>query len=491
MCSYNLINGFWACENDYLQNQVLKGDWGFKGYVMSDWGAVHSTVLAANSGLDQMTGLNCCDMKPFFGKPLKEAIAAGQAPQARLDDMARRILWPLFAKGAFDDPQTVGPIDFAADAQVSLKAAEQSLVLLKNQGGLLPLKSVRSIAVIGGHADRGVMAGGGSSDVTPVGGNALEHPPQYVTFIPSSPLKAIEAERPSADIAYNEGKDLAAAAKLARHSEVAIVFVTQWNGEGSDGRLDLYDGQDALIEAVVKANPHTIVVVESGGAVFMPWIDKVPAVLEAFYPGARGGEAIAEILTGKVNPSGHLPISFPASMDQLAHPVIPGIGKPDGTRETIVYDEGAAIGYKWYDLKGYKPLFPFGFGLSYTTFAVSDLHAAFAGGRLHASVTVQNTGWVAGGTVPQVYVAADPAAGWEAPKRLVGFEKVMLKPGERKTVEVTVDPRLLATWREADDHWVIKAGAYRVMAGQASDALPLSETVAVPGEDFSAVHARR
>jgi beta-glucosidase len=488
MCSYNLVNGFWACENDYLLNKVLKQDWGFKGYVMSDWGAVHSTVLAANSGLDQMTGYSCCDPKPFFGKPLKEAIAAGQVSQTRLDDMARRILWPLFDKGVIDDPQRVGPIDFKADADVSQAAAEQSLVLLKNEGGLLPLKDVRSIAVIGGHADRGVMAGAGSSNVTPVGGNALENPPQYMTYIPSSPLKALKAVRPKAQVSFADGKDVAAAARLAAQSEVAVVFVTQWNGEGFDGRLELTDNQDALVAAVAKANPRTIVVVESGGAVLMPWLKDVPAVLEAFYPGARGGEAIANILTGAVNPSGHLPITFPASTAQLAHPIV-GLGKPDGTRAEIVYDEGAAIGYKWYDLKGYKPLFAFGHGLSYTQFQLSDLRPSFEHGILKASVTVRNTGKIAGAATPQIYVAADPSAGWEAPKRLGGFEKVRLEPGESRTITVSVDPRLLATWRQAGDRWVIAPGVYRVLAGQASDALPLSAAVTLPGRSFSAVHA--
>jgi beta-glucosidase len=371
---------------------------------------------------------------------------------------------------------------------VSQAAAEQSLVLLKNEGGLLPLKHARSIAVIGGHADRGVLAGAGSSNVTPVGGNALENPPQYMTYLPSSPYRALKAVRPEAQVSFQDGKDLAAAARLAAESEVAVVFVTQWNGEGWDRELELGDGQDALVAAVAKANPRTIVVVESGGAVLMPWLKDAPAVLEAFYPGARGGEAIADILTGKVDPSGHLPITFPASTGQLAHPIV-GLGKPDGTRASIAYDEGAAIGYKWYDLKGLKPLFAFGHGLSYTRFQLSDLRPRLEDGRLKVRVTIRNVGRLAGAGTPQIYVAASPAAGWEAPKRLGGFEKVMLRPGESRTIEVTVDPRLLATWREAGDEWVIAPGAYRVLAGQASDDLPLSAAVNLPGGAFSAVHA--
>ncbi|MES1200052.1 MAG: glycoside hydrolase family 3 C-terminal domain-containing protein [Pseudomonadota bacterium] len=488
MCSYNLINTHWACENDYLLNTVLKHDWGFQGYVMSDWGAVHSTVPAANAGLDQMTGFSCCDQQQYFGAPLRAAIAAGQVSQARLDDMARRILWPLFAKGVVDDPQHVGPIDFNADAEVSRHAAEQSLVLLKNNG-LLPLQNLHSIAVIGGHADLGVMAGAGSSNVTPVGGNALPNPPQYMTYIPSSPYRALQAALPQVQMSFDSGADVAAAARRAAQRDVAIVFVTQWNGENWDTPLELTDKQDALVAAVARANPRTIVVIESGGAVLMPWLNNVNAVLEAFYPGARGGEAIADILTGKVNPSGHLPITFPASNAQLAHPHIAGAGQPDNTRVDVNYDEGAAIGYKWYDRMHYTPLFAFGHGLSYTSFQLSSLSVAIANDRVSVSVTVANIGARAGAATPQIYLSAAPAAGWEAPKRLVGFSKVMLAPGESRAVQVEIDPRLLATYREGDNSWIIAAGAYRVLAGQASDDLPLSAPITLESRVFSAVHA--
>ncbi|NUT01076.1 MAG: glycoside hydrolase family 3 protein, partial [Sphingomonas sp.] len=351
MCSYNLINGRWGCENDYLLNTVLKHDWGYKGFVMSDWGAVHSTAPAANNGLDQFTGFCCVTDNPRFAPPaMKAALQSGELSQARLDNMVERVLWALFAKGAADNPPKAAPIDYAAHAKVSQNAAEQSLVLLKNEGGLLPLRGARSIAVIGGNADKGVLAGGGSSDVTPVGGAVMidEH-----TFLPSPPLAALKAELPRAKFGFDAGSDLASASALAASSDVAIVFVTQHNSEGYDGRLELQGNQDALVTTVAKANPKTIVVVESGGAVLMPWASQVPAIVEAFYPGIRGGPAIARILTGKVNPSGHLAISFPASADQLAHPSLPGLGLPGETPAHITYDEGAAIGYKWYDVKGY------------------------------------------------------------------------------------------------------------------------------------------
>ncbi|MGA9658493.1 MAG: glycoside hydrolase family 3 C-terminal domain-containing protein [Asticcacaulis sp.] len=498
MCSYNLVNGDWACENDYLLNKVLKQDWGFKGYVMSDWGAVHSSAKAANNGLDQFTGYPCCGHHGAFfsAKTLKADLASGAVPMSRIDDMAERVLWPLFDKGVIDDPQKVGPIDFAANAQVSLHAAEQSLTLLKNSNDLLPLEGVRSIAMIGTHADKGVMAGGGSSGVLPVGGNAVpglepKSWPGPVIYMPSSPVEAMKTAKPDATVAYDSGDDIAKAVALAKKSEVAIVFVNQFLGEGFDGHLELQGNQDALVAAVAAANPKTIVVIESGGAILMPWLDKVPAVLEAWYPGIKGGEAIVNILTGKVNPSGHLPISFPASNAQLAHPVIPGFGKPDGIKVAITYDEGAAIGYKWYDVKGYKPLFAFGHGLSYTRFAVSDIKASLVGNDLVVGGTVKNTGAREGATALQVYVApADyKAVGWEAPKRLVAFQKLnMASNGGAASFSQKVDPRLLATYDAATDDWVIAAGTYHVMLGLASDNLPVTADITLPASRFSAVH---
>lgn len=486
MCSYNLINGRWGCENDYLLNTVLKGDWGYKGFVMSDWGAVHSTAPAANNGLDQFTGFCCVTDNPRFAPPaMKAALQSGAISQARLDNMVERILWALFAKGAVDNPVKAGPIDYAAHALVSQKAAEESLVLLKNDGDLLPLRGVKSVVVIGGNADKGVMAGGGSSDVTPVGGAVMidEH-----TFMPSPPLSALKNELPRTKISFDAGSDLASAAALAAASDVAIVFVTQHNSEGYDGHLELQGNQDALVAAIAKANPKTVVVVESGGAVFMPWASDVPAILEAFYPGIRGGPAIARILTGKVNPSGHLPISFPASSDQLAHPDLPGLGLPGETPAHITYDEGAAVGYKWYDVKGFEPLWAFGHGLSYTSFALSGLSAQPDGKSVKVGFSMRNSGKRTGKGVAQIYVApADwKKAGWEAPKRLGAFAKTELKPGKSKQIEVNVDPRLLATYEAANNNWHIKAGTYRVMIGQASDAEMQIVDMALPDSVWSA-----
>jgi beta-glucosidase len=301
MCSYNRVNGVYACESNYLLTEVLKKDWGFKGWVMSDWGATHSTIPAANAGLDQQSGMPF-DLADYFGPPLKEAVMNGWVPQARLDDMARRVLHAMFEHGVVDHPVKAEPdkIDFNAHAAVSLKDAQEGMVLLKNSGAVLPLdKSVKRVAVIGGYADKGVLAGGGSSLVYPAGGNAVPgmEPktwPGPVMVYPSSPLKAIQKRLPSATVSFADGADKAAAAKLAQESDVVLLFATQWTGEAFDvPNLSLPNKQDELIAAVAAANPKTVVVLETGGPVTMPWLPKVPAVLEAWYPGTSGGEAIA------------------------------------------------------------------------------------------------------------------------------------------------------------------------------------------------------
>jgi beta-glucosidase len=493
MCSYNRVNGPYACENDWLLNQVLKRDWGFRGFVMSDWGATHSTVAAANKGLDQQSGHEF-DKSPYFGGALEEAVKTGAVPQARLDDMVYRILRTMFAKGVVDNPvKEGGAIDYKAHAAVSRAAAEEGMVLLKNEGRLLPLaKSVRTIAVIGGHADVGVLAGGGSSLVYPAGGSAVKglKPdtwPGPMVYHPSSPLRAIQAQAPDAKVVYDDGTDPARAARVASQADVALVFATQWLGESFDAEtLALPDRQDELISAVAGANARTVVVLETGGPVAMPWLARVPTVLEAWYPGTGGGEAIANVLFGAVNPSGHLPATFPASEQQLPRPALDGDPKNPELQFAVDYKEGAAVGYKWFDLKGHKPLFPFGHGLSYTTFAYSGLSGQVRDGRLHVRFKVTNTGSVAGKDVPQVY--ASPLAGkWEAPKRLAGWDKLLLQPGESREVELTVEPRVLGVFDEKSRSWRIAAGKVRLtLAEDAAGTNGSSVTVELPAATLDA-----
>ncbi|RZJ10435.1 MAG: beta-glucosidase [Rubrivivax sp.] len=490
MCSYNLINDVYACQNDKWQNQVLKRDWGYKGYVMSDWGAVHSTVQDANGGLDQQSGFPF-DKVPYFAKPLKDAVEDGSVTKARIDDMARRILWAMFDKGVVDHPLKPGPIDYPAHAQVSLKAAEQSLVLLKNEGGVLPLSTKdaapKRVAIIGSYADRAVLSGGGSAVVTPIGGNAVPGlgPGGWLTQIwePSSPMKALQQLMPQTQFAFDAGKEADASAKAAAAADVAIVFVHHWTAESIDATsLNLDGNQDAVVAAVAKANPNTIVVVESNGAILMPWQKDVKGILAAFYPGARGGEAIARLLTGTVNPSGRLPITFPASVDQLVRPTITGQSKPP--LFTVRYTEGAAVGYKWFDLKGLKPLYAFGHGLSYTSFELGGLTAQSSGNRVTAKFSIRNTGKRDGASVGQVYVRAPQGAGWEAPRRLAGFQKLALKPGASGTATISIDPRLLASFDEAMGEWVISRGTYELQLGASSDDIRATTKVALDGRRF-------
>ncbi|CAN7160376.1 beta-glucosidase family protein [Caulobacter sp. LjRoot300] len=479
MCAYNRVNGDYACENDFLLNKVLKQDWGYKNYVMSDWGAAHSSAKAVNAGLDQESAGDAFDTQPFFKGPLKDALAKGEVSQARLDDMARRVLRGLFASGVVEKPVKIAPIDYAAHAKVTRADAEEGVVLLKNDKGLLPLlsekgvASARKIVVIGGHADVGVLSGGGSSQVYPIGGRAVqgEGPaswPGPMIYFPSSPLKALKARLPGADIQFADGKDKAAAAKLAAGADVVLVFATQWNGESFDSPLTLENDQDALIDAVATANAKTVVVLETGGPVLMPWLSKVGGVVEAWYPGSEGGEAIARVLTGEVDASGRLPVTFPAALDQLPRLVLDGDPKkPDDLFAVDYTIEGAAVGYKWFDKKGHQPLFAFGHGLSYTTFAYDNLKAETKGGALSVSFDVRNTGKRAGKAVPQVYVSPK-AGGWEAPQRLAGFSKVELAPGATTRVTLTVDQRLLATWDDKAHGWSVAAGSYTVALGASS-----------------------
>ncbi|HXY39598.1 MAG TPA: glycoside hydrolase family 3 C-terminal domain-containing protein, partial [Vicinamibacteria bacterium] len=494
MCSYNLLQSDWACESAFLLDGVLKGDWGFRGFVMSDWDATHTTAKAAQAGLDQEQPDSL-----FFGADLKQAMQGGQVPQSRLDDMVHRILRAMSAAGLFENPVTVGSIDAAAGATAAQQAEEQGAVLLKNDG-LLPLDpALPSIAVIGSHADIGVLSGGGSAQVTPIGGPALTEgtpcPPCWsqVMWVPSSPLNAIRARAASAQVRFDAGTDPASAAALASASTVAVVLASQWESEGMDrpslNLVDVIHGgaidQDAVITAVARANPRTVVVIESGGAVAMPWLGGAGAVLAAWYPGQKGGEAIAGILFGAVDPSGKLPITFPARVEDLPRPQIPA---PAGGSAPFVVDytiDGASVGYKWFDSRGVTPLFPFGFGLSYTTFALSNpqLAATVSGDvGFQLGVDVQNTGSRTGAEVAQVYLGLPSATG--EPKRLVGWRKVTLAPGA--TQRVTVDVRAsdaahsLSYWDTTGRAWHVASGAYTVYVGNSSRNLTTAGGFQVP-----------
>ncbi|MFV3126614.1 beta-glucosidase [Niveispirillum sp. KHB5.9] len=477
MCAYNLVNGAYSCGNDHLLNGVLKGDWGYKGWVMSDWGAVHATDYALK-GLDQQSGEQL-DQQVWFGELLKQASVAGTVPAARLSDMSRRILRSMFVAGLFDGKPSKPQIDAAAHAAIAKSVADEGIVLLANKG-VLPLAAGKKVVVIGNQADAGVLSGAGSSQVTGIGGNARVVPiggdgPMAMwgrqVFHASSPLKALRAAMPGATITFADGRYPAEAAAAAKAADIAIVFATQWMAEAVDAYdLSLPQGQDELIRAVTAANPNNIVVLQTGGPVLMPWLDQAGAVVSAWYSGQKGGEAIADVLTGKTNPSGRLPVTFPASLDQYPRRDLPGWGLPKKQQFDVVYDEGADVGYRRFAALGMKPLFPFGHGLSYTTFAYDKLRVK-GGDTLTVSFQVTNTGKLAGKDAPQVYLTG---AGGQKLQRLIGFDKVDLKPGESRTVTVKADPRLLANFDEAGRQWRVAGGTYQVTVGASAESVTLS-----------------
>jgi beta-glucosidase len=440
---------------------VLKGSLHFPGFVVSDWDGTHSTEKAALAGLDvQMPG------EEYFGEALQRAVTSGRVPMGRLDDMVHRVLRSMFSAGIVDHPvsprSVIDPFRGLEDAQ---QIAEESIVLLKNDGTLpLIADSLSSIAVIGAHADVGVLSGGGSAQVDAPGGNALSPatPTKWAeaVYFPSPPLRYIREHAKRAVARFDAGTDAAAAALLAKSADVAVVFADQYMSEGGDSpTLSLPRKQDELISAVAAANPHTIVVLITGNPVTMPWIDHVAGVMEAWYPGIGGGQAIANLLFGNVVPSGKLPITFAKSEADLPHERIFGMISSTNSDSTVQwapdvqkrqsfaadYSEGARFGYKWFDSEGREPLFPFGYGLSYTKFKYGGLRVDPTAKTV--TFTIENTGTLGGTEIAEVYVGL-PKASAERFRRLAAWQRVPLNSGERKAVTVPLEPLAIATFDE-------------------------------------------
>jgi beta-glucosidase len=503
MCSYNRVDGVYSCQNAATLTGLLKGQFGFDGFVMSDWGATQSTVAAANAGLDMEMNNT---PGTYFAQALKVAVENGQVPMSRLDDMVRRILRTMFSVRLFDFPPSPQPQAFAANvstpAHIALARtiAEQGAVLLKDDHAALPLTpSAHTIAVIGnaaGPLGAEYTYGGGGSSHVPL--------PAYVPV--KSPLQAI-TERAGASgqhVLYADGSLTADAVAVARASDVAIVFANDGETEGQDRlNLDLHAGscnveclqpqydENALIAAVASANPNTIVVLETGGPVVMPWLDQVRGVLEAWYPGVEEADAIAALLFGDADPSGRLPETFPRSQADLPTNTpqqYPGVNDPSGVPHAV-YSEGVFVGYRFYDANHIAPLFPFGFGLSYTTFRYSALRitpAPTGSGTYDVSVTVTNTGSRAGAAVPELYVGLPSLTGVpEPPQQLKGFSKVSLAPGQSATVSMPLDARSFSYWSVATHGWKIAAGCDTVSVGDSSRNLPLKGIIAQGGATCS------
>ncbi len=482
MTGYNKVNGEYAGGSAHLIRDVLKGAWAYPGWVMSDWGATPSWEFAL-AGLDQESGVQM-DVVMWGAEAfadLRGALADGRLPRERLSDMVRRILRSIRAVGV--DQERPGPdLDMAAHERIALEGARQGIVLLANDGILpVPSDTTMRVLVMGMHANVGVPAGTGSSAVTPpggfaatirVGGPGVMGPSRNLYLLPSVPLEEIRRALPHAVVDFSPGMDAAESALAARNADLVIAFGLRPEGESFDlASLDLPWGQDAVIDGVAEANPNTVVVLMTGNPSSMPWRHKVRAVLQAWYPGQAGARAIAEVISGRVNPSGRLPMTFPVDPAQTPRPELPGLGTPWGTPTTIAYDEGSDVGYRWYARTGAQPMYAFGHGLSFTTFAYADLVVA-GGETVTGSVTVTNTGDRPGADVVQVYLTE--AAGHPV-LRLVAFERVVLAPGESRQVAFRADPRLLAHFDGAAARWRITGGPHEVAIGHSATHLVLRD----------------
>jgi beta-glucosidase len=599
MCSYSTINGKYACQNRYLLTNTLDQEWGYPGFVTSDYGALHSTAGGAYAGLDQEQPFNT-----YFGTPLEDAVLGNVIPQAVLNTMVQRIFTEMFRFNLFNSPPTGNPftsVTTSAHQAVGTDVANTAATLLKNTPRTLPLSANHSgtVAVIGPAAStQPIYGGGGSAYVNPSSTSATVTPlaglqaaaaaagsgttitytqglptdtslspitsanltpayaptpsggsytgtltaPETGTYVlaitndcgcytptylslngtqliddPSTPpvhtysvaVNLTQGQQDTLSISGDSdaltwatpsdlSPGIASAVAAAKSASSAVVVVSDDTESEATDRLSLSlpSAQDELIEAVAAANPHTVVVIDAGAPVLMPWLNQVSAVLDAWYPGQSNGTSLANVLFGQVDPSGHLPVTFPTSLSDV--PASTTAQFP-GINGQVLYSEGLDIGYRWYDAQNHTPLFPFGFGLSYTQFAFSKLHvtpgAVDGVHSVHVSATITNTGHAAGADVAQLYLG-DPASTGEPPRQLVGFRRVSLPPGQSARVRFTITPRDTWWWDQTAGGWTQTAGRYQVYLGDSSALanLPLRDAFdidATPGARQVVIHAPR
>jgi beta-glucosidase len=491
MCSYNRINGVYSCQNRRTL-RMLDHQFGFSGFVVSDWGATHSTVASARAGLD--IEMNVIPGR-YYGPALQKAVQARQVSMATLNAMDLRILRAMFKVGVFDHPPTAEPAAFhanvssAAHVALARQISEEGTVLLSNRDGILPLTGQgRKIALIG-------PAAGQAGAENEYNGQGSGHVPEAGDRTVVSPQTAIttRAARNHDAVVYADGSSIAEAVAAAKTASVAVVVVGDSESEGRDRQNLVLTGgtctiagctnqtvdQNALIAKVAAANPNTVVVLDTGGPVLMPWLHSVRGVLEAWYPGQQDGSALAALLFGDVDPSGHLPETFPARESQL--PIRtpaqwPGVTKPGQKQPDSRYSEGLLVGYRWYQAKHLRPLFPFGFGLSYTRFSFSHLHVHQGGSKVLVSFRITNVGQRAGTDVAQVYVG-DPRSAGEPPEQLKGFMRITLRPGKSQRVTIPLAPVAFAHWDTSAATWTVGRGRYAISVGDSSADLPLSTSV--------------
>ncbi|GAA1914561.1 glycoside hydrolase family 3 N-terminal domain-containing protein [Nocardioides marmoribigeumensis] len=495
MCSYNRIDGKHACQNRALLTGILRRDWGFRGFVVSDWGATHSTAPSANAGMDlemhafasslPATSVFGAGSRYYGADSLRAAMAKGSITRTRIDAMVRNITRSMFAQGLFDHVVAPGPVPYLSDVStpehraLARRVAAEATVMLKNHEHLLPLRNVdggRTIAVVGYAANpvgaANSVSGGGSS-------RGPNLPPRIV-----SALEGIQAQAAAHGdrVVYVEGSNVEDARLAAQAADVAVVVATDGSSEGTD-RPDLGLRpsacvtlfcqsvpleQEKMIAAVTQANRRNVVVLDIGAPVRMPWLSDAGAVLVPWYGGAEHGNALGAVLYGELEPGGRLPQTFPRSERQVRFTPAQYPGR-DGR---VTYSEGLHVGYRWYDAQGVSPLFPFGFGLGYTTYSFRDLAVRRDGRGALVRVTVRNTGTRPGKAVPQVYVAY-PARAGEPPRQLRGFAAVRLQPGESRRVTIHLPRRAFARWSPSRHAWVVTPGTYRVRVGTSSRHLPL------------------
>jgi beta-glucosidase len=503
MSAYNKVNGVHCAESEYLLTDVLKKEFGFKGFVISDWGSTYSTAPTVNAGMDlEMPG--GAPMKAWLARPATQAagnsdgwlvpervleeVKAGKISEAALNENVGRILRVLFLSGLFEFPHTaLGEVDTPEQQALAREAATEGIVLLKNSDALLPLDpaKVKSIAVIGPNAVVARTGGGGSSlvrpkyAVTPLEG--IQKRAGSGIQVTSALGVGMDGEDPAKDIVAERSKALQDAVDAASKADVAVVVVGRYfknEGEGFDVKtMDLPAGQDELIAAVEKANPRTIVVLNTGDPVTMTkWIDTTPALLDIWFDGQEGGNALASILFGDASPSGKLPVSMPKKFEDS-----PAAKNYPGQDLVVNYAEGIYVGYRYYDTKNVEPQFPFGFGLSYTTFDYSNLKVnpgKVSGEQpVEVSVRVRNSGKRAGAEVVEMYVHDGHSKIDRPAHELKGFSRVELKPGETKTVQMKLDRSAFSYWSPEAKKWIAEPGTFEIQVGASSRDIRLHEPV--------------
>lgn len=480
MGSYNQFRGQHCCENDYLLNKILKEEWGFKGLVMSDWGGTHNTREAALNGLDIEMGASRNYNKCYLARPYLDGLKSGEFPMAGLNDKVRRSLRVMFATHMFDPGRTNGSLNTIAHELVSRRVAEEGIVLLKDNNHILPLESagIRTIAVIGENAVLPQDHGGGSSRIK--------------SFYEVSPLQGI-VNRVGHDVniiysqGYNGGAEAEDRAVAAARAADVVIYIgglhhNGYDSEGTDHKdYKLPFGQDELIQKIAAANPRTIVVMLGTPAEMDAWVGRVPAVLQAWYMGMEGGNALAAILFGDITPSGKLPCSIAKRLeDSPAH----ALGAYPGTNGVEDYKEGLLVGYRWFDTKKIRPQFPFGYGLSYTTFKYSNLKLIQGDSGNQTLVTAQfdieNTGKVPGAEIAELYVHEDKPPLFRPEKELKGFKRVFLNPGEKQTVSIPLNETAFAYYDPARKGWVASKDRFKILVGGSSRNIFLKENFELP-----------